>query len=88
MVSTQRHKQAVSNLTGGVGCCLGRLLPGPKASEEKVKQHQCPKASLTNLKTHSKTLFTNLKPHSKTGFPQPGETHKLSAEKHENEFLP
>lgn len=72
----KRYEQAVSNLTRGASYCLGQLLEGPKASEKKMKQQQCPKA-----------LFINLKTHSKTGFPQPGETQKLSAEKHDNEFL-
>lgn len=64
--SAQRYKPALSNLTS---CCLGWQLEVPKASEEKVKQQQCPKA-----------LFINLKTHTKTGFPQAEETHKLSAE--------
>lgn len=63
MVSTQRYKQTVNNMARRARCCLGRLLEGSKASEEKVKQQQCPKA-----------LFKNLKTHSKTGFPQTGET--------------
>lgn len=61
----------------GANCCPGWPLEEPNASEEKVKQQQCPKV-----------LFINLETHSKTGFPQTGKTHKLSAEKQENESLP